>query len=57
MIWSAVCSQDGIVVCGVFRIGHNRYRLVAVIDYSNGIVEIRSVGPHADYDRIDAETI
>ena len=41
----------------VFRISHNRYRVVAVIDYRNGIVEIRFVGSHADYDRIDAETI
>ncbi len=35
----------------------NRYRLVAAVNYAFGIVYIRFVGTHAEYDKVDAETI
>lgn len=41
----------------VFNIGGNRYRLVAHVNYGRGIVYIRFVGTHAQYDRIDVETV
>jgi mRNA interferase HigB len=41
----------------VFNIKDNRYRLVIVAQYHYGFVCIRFVGTHAEYDRIDAETI
>lgn len=41
----------------VFNIGGNRFRLVVKIHYNTGVVYIRFVGAHADYDRIDAEKI
>jgi mRNA interferase HigB len=41
----------------VFNIKGNDYRLVAAVQYNNGIVFIRFVGTHQEYDRIDAATV
>ena len=38
----------------VFNIKGNRYRLVVKINYAYGLVWIRFVGTHAEYDKIDA---
>jgi mRNA interferase HigB len=41
----------------VFNIKGNHYRLVAMIQYKFGIVYIRFIGTHAEYDHIDATII
>lgn len=41
----------------VFNVCGNKYRLIAKINYSYGIVYIRYIGKHSDYDKIDAKTI
>jgi mRNA interferase HigB len=41
----------------VFNIKGNHYRLVVVVIYQHGVVYIRFVGTHTQYDRIDATTI
>lgn len=41
----------------IFNIKGNSYRLVASIAYAYGIVHIRFVGTHTEYDRIDAAKI
>jgi mRNA interferase HigB len=41
----------------VFNIRGNQYRLVVAINYAFGIVYIRFVGTHAEYNRINAETV
>ncbi len=41
----------------VFNIKGNKYRVVVAVQYPFGLVYIRFVGTHAEYDRIDAATI
>jgi len=41
----------------VFNIAGNKYRLIAGINYSAGIVFIKFIGTHAEYDLIDAEKV
>jgi mRNA interferase HigB len=40
-----------------FEIQHNKYRLIAEVLYDKGIVTIRFIGTHPQYDRIDPSTI
>ncbi len=41
----------------VFNIAGNKYRLVTAINYSYGIVYIRFIGTHQQYNLIDAQTV
>lgn len=41
----------------VFNIKGNNYRLIVRVNYDYGIVWIRFIGTHAQYDKIDANTI
>jgi mRNA interferase HigB len=41
----------------VFNIKGNHYRLIAKIHYNTGIIFIRFIGTHAEYDKIDATRI
>jgi len=41
----------------VFNIGGNKYRLVVAVKYAARIMFVRFVGTHAQYDRIDVETV
>jgi len=51
---NASILKDGRVV---FNIAGNKYRLVVWINYAYRIVYIRFIGTHAQYDKIDAQTI
>ena len=41
----------------VFNIKANGYRFIAIVQYRDGVLAIRFFGSHADYDKIDAETV
>lgn len=41
----------------VFNIAGNNYRIVAVVIFVGGVMNIRFVGTHAEYDKIDCATI
>lgn len=51
---SASILKDGRVV---FNIAGNKYRLVVWINFPYRVVYVRFIGSHAQYDRIDAQTI
>jgi len=41
----------------VFDIGGNKYRLIVHVAYKFHAVYIRFIGTHAEYDRVDANTV
>ncbi len=51
---NASILKDGRVV---FNIAGNKYRLIVWINYDYRVVYIRFIGTHAQYDKIDAQTI
>jgi mRNA interferase HigB len=50
---ASIVSSDRIV----FNITGNAYRLVVAVDFEKGIVWIKWLGTHRDYDRIDVREI
>ena len=51
---TASILKDGRVV---FNLAGNKYRLVVWVNYAYRVVYIRFIGAHAEYDKIDVQTI
>lgn len=41
----------------IFNIKGNTYRLITIANYDFGIIYIRFIGTHKEYDKVDATTI
>ena len=50
---ASIVGRDRIV----FRIKGNDYRLVVSVFYRGGLVYVKFVGTHAEYDQVDAEEV
>lgn len=50
---ASICNNNRVV----FNIAGNKYRLVVEMQYQAGIVWVKFIGTHAQYDQIDVETI
>jgi mRNA interferase HigB len=53
----ALYPKASILKAGRVVFKGNDYRLVAAVQYRAGALAIRFFGSHAEYDRIDAETV
>jgi mRNA interferase HigB len=51
--WASIISSDRVV----FDILTNRYRLVTAVDFEKGIVWIKWLGTHKEYDKIDVKKV
>lgn len=51
---NASIHKDGRVV---FNIAGNKYRVVVWINYAYGVIYVRFIGTHVQYDKIDVQTI
>jgi mRNA interferase HigB len=51
--------KASVLKCGrvVFNIKANDYRLIALVQYEDGVLMIRFFGSHEEYDGVDAETV
>jgi mRNA interferase HigB len=50
---ASICGNNRVV----FNIGGNKYRLVVEMQYQAGIAWVKFVGTHAQYDKINVETV
>lgn len=50
---ASLCGNNRVV----FNVAGNKYRLVVEVQYQAGIVWVKFVGTHAQYDSIDVETV
>ena len=50
---ASICANNRVV----FNIGGNKYRLVAEAQYRAGIVWVKFIGTHAQYDKINVENV
>ena len=50
---ASICGNNRVV----FNIGGNKYRLVVEMQYRAGIAWIKFIGTHAQYDKIDVESV
>ncbi|MEE9494709.1 MAG: type II toxin-antitoxin system HigB family toxin [Gammaproteobacteria bacterium] len=50
---ASICGNNRVV----FNIGGNKYRLVVEIQYRAGIVWVKFIGTHAQYDKINVEKV
>ena len=50
---ASICGNNRVV----FNISGNKYRLVVEIQYQAGIVWVKFIGTHAQYDKINVEDV
>ncbi len=50
---ASICGNNRVV----FNIGGNKYHLIVEIQYRAGIVWVKFIGTHAQYDKINVETV
>ena len=50
---ASICGNNRVV----FNIGGNKYRLVVEIQYRAGIVWVKFIGTHTQYDKINVENV
>ncbi len=50
---ASICDNNRVV----FNIGGNKYRLVVEIQYRAGIVWVKYIGTHSEYDKINVENV